>query len=139
MRAVDGMRRRTTKNESEMLGQARFAHPGVFFWVVVMLLDLALATIAFRAVIGSGPTTIGLSILVATIFFLTIKAEAKLLKVELAALIEKLASEQMIDHRLVSPVTSDYEILTVKATEVLGGREAAMRWLGTPVRALDFA
>ena len=33
----------------------------------------------------------------------------------------------------------DVEPVIQRAIEVIGGREEAMRWLGTPVRALDYA
>ena len=33
----------------------------------------------------------------------------------------------------------DIEPIVQRAIEVIGGREEAMRWLGTPVRALDYA
>lgn len=33
----------------------------------------------------------------------------------------------------------DVEPVVQRAIEVIGGREEAMRWLGTPVRALDYA
>ena len=33
----------------------------------------------------------------------------------------------------------DIEPIVQRAIEVIGGRDAAMRWLGTPVRALDYA
>jgi putative toxin-antitoxin system antitoxin component (TIGR02293 family) len=31
------------------------------------------------------------------------------------------------------------DFMIEKATEVIGDRDEAMRWLGTPVRVLDFA
>lgn len=41
-----------------------------------------------------------------------------------------------------TPPTNEGEMLTAaieRATEVIGDRQEAMRWLGTPVRALNFA
>ncbi len=34
---------------------------------------------------------------------------------------------------------ADIESIVQRAIEVIGGREETMRWLGTPVRALDYA
>jgi hypothetical protein len=34
---------------------------------------------------------------------------------------------------------ADIEPIVQRAIDVIGGREEAMRWLGTPVRALDYA
>jgi putative toxin-antitoxin system antitoxin component (TIGR02293 family) len=37
------------------------------------------------------------------------------------------------------PPQSNVEVILKRAIEVIGTREKAMRWLGTPVRALDYA
>lgn len=37
------------------------------------------------------------------------------------------------------PQESEIEPVIQRAIEVIGDREGAMRWLGTPVRALDYA
>ena len=40
--------------------------------------------------------------------------------------------ERALSDSAISPIID-------RATEVIGDRQAAMRWLGTPVRGLDFA
>ena len=37
------------------------------------------------------------------------------------------------------PLDLAIESVITRATQVIGNREEAMRWLGTPVRALDYA
>jgi hypothetical protein len=37
------------------------------------------------------------------------------------------------------PGSHDREMVITRATEVIGDEQAALRWLGTPVRALDYA
>ncbi len=49
----------------------------------------------------------------------------------------KLTSTPHINHTSLASSLTDAAI--DEATTVLGSREEAMRWLGTPVRALDFA
>jgi putative toxin-antitoxin system antitoxin component (TIGR02293 family) len=39
----------------------------------------------------------------------------------------------------LAPTQFHIEVILKRATEVIGTREKAMRWLGTPVRALDYA
>ncbi len=38
-----------------------------------------------------------------------------------------------------SPLLDAVEPVIERATEVIGDRDEALRWLGTPVRALDYA
>ncbi|MEO5924238.1 MAG: MbcA/ParS/Xre antitoxin family protein [Bryobacteraceae bacterium] len=47
----------------------------------------------------------------------------------------------ILDVKLTEKVSTAQTIdqLIARTTEVLGSRDEAMRWLGTPVRALDFA
>jgi DNA-binding CsgD family transcriptional regulator len=40
---------------------------------------------------------------------------------------------------LINPPTSNIELVLNRAIEVIGDRDKAMRWLGTPVPALDYA
>jgi putative toxin-antitoxin system antitoxin component (TIGR02293 family) len=46
------------------------------------------------------------------------------------------------DPSKTKPEKVDYQqesAVILRATEVIGGKSEAMRWLGTPVRALDYA
>lgn len=58
-------------------------------------------------------------------------------------LFDKVAREQKVLKRVSlhlsdEPESGVQEVID-RATEVIGNREDAMRWLGTPVRGLDFA
>jgi putative toxin-antitoxin system antitoxin component (TIGR02293 family) len=55
--------------------------------------------------------------------------------------IAKKAAAKDIRKAILAPVKAEAKLGTIIETivEVMGDREKAMRWLGTPVRALDFA
>lgn len=44
-----------------------------------------------------------------------------------------------VTERLPSAGDFDIEPVVARAIEVIGSREEALRWLGTPIRALDYA
>ncbi len=55
---------------------------------------------------------------------------------------QRIAGDSLVLADLVPRKRADPEELTkavARATEVLGDRDAALRWLGTPVAALDYA
>ncbi len=51
----------------------------------------------------------------------------------------KSAPSKALEGRQQKTSKSTVDFIICRATEVLGSKEKAMRWLGTPVRGLDFA
>jgi putative toxin-antitoxin system antitoxin component (TIGR02293 family) len=51
---------------------------------------------------------------------------------------KKVSAVQRAARQRATPA-STVDLVIDRATEVLGSKEEAMRWLGTPVRGLDFA
>jgi putative toxin-antitoxin system antitoxin component (TIGR02293 family) len=71
----------------------------------------------------------------------TVKAFIRLIMIKMgsstrAELVARLARERA---ELASDADAIVESVIDKAREVIGNRDEAMRWLGTPVRALDYA
>jgi hypothetical protein len=52
---------------------------------------------------------------------------------------EQIAGHTAARDTTLPPTQSYIEIILKRATEVIGTHEKALRWLGTPVRALDYA
>jgi hypothetical protein len=70
------------------------------------------------------------------------EGSSKLLDTRLEALLEeKLKGKGLAAAKEVSasPLPLAVEPVIGRAIEVIGGRDEALRWLGTPVRALDYA
>jgi uncharacterized protein (DUF2384 family) len=154
---------------SEMPWQTRLGHPRGFIWVVVFLLDIALVMIVLTRSQSDSTMTwlfilLGFILLltITAIVRLVVTDEpliydvismldevrsrdeaisAKQLELRLQLETAKLEAVHVrtVQKLLKPAVLKDSEVLIVKATEVLGSRDAAMRWLGTPVRGLDFA
>lgn len=54
-------------------------------------------------------------------------------------IVAELKSKRNTSQKISQASNSFVDQVVVHATEVLGSRDEAMRWLGTPVRGLDFA